>query len=243
MTNQSTNGQPPQWQVPSATQPQLGDGDLHLWRIDLADGADGPYWDCLSEDEVTRAQRYRFDRDRTRFVQSRGSLRHILSRYLNRPPAAITFTYGPHGKPSCTPNLSFNLSHSGNTALCALARHRRVGVDVEQYRPITHFSSLARRCLSEAELPAVMHLPEAQQQATFLQYWTAKEAYLKAIGCGLTQSLTSVTLQLSPLRLLSVPEPGNWIVHTISVEQAAAAVVIEGEAKNLQYWRFDVHNP
>ncbi|MEO1591916.1 MAG: 4'-phosphopantetheinyl transferase superfamily protein [Cyanobacteria bacterium J06632_22] len=231
------------WQTLAPDQPSpqstLADSSLHLWRIDLTDGADGPFWGCLSEDEVARAQRYRFDRDRTRFVQSRGSLRHILSRYLNQPPATITFTYGPYGKPSCTAaigtGLSFNLSHSGDVALCALTRHRRVGIDVEQYREITHFDSLARRCLTAAEIPTLEQLPMAQRQPIFLQYWTAKEAYLKAIGCGLTQSLTSVSLQLAPPKLISVPESGNWILQLFALDGAAAAVVVEGKTENSYY--------
>ncbi len=235
---QTDGGQTCDWQSPPLTL-ALTNNVLHLWRIDLSDGADGPYWGCLSEDEVTRAQRYRFERDRTRFVQSRGSLRHILSRYTTQVPADITFTYGPYGKPSCPtdtePNLSFNLSHSGNVALCAITRNRRVGIDVEQYREITHFDSLSRRCLSEAEIPHLQSLPPDQQQHTFLQYWTAKEAYLKAIGCGLTQSLTSVTLQIAPPKLLSMPEPGDWRVCWLEISQAAAAVVTEGQMNNAKY--------
>ncbi len=215
----------------------LENSHLHVWIIDLVDGADGPFWCCLSSDEVTRAQRYRFDRDRTRFVQSRGGLRHILSRYVGQTPDEITFSYGPYGKPSCAnlPELSFNLSHSGDIALCAVIRHRRVGIDVEQNRPLTHFESLSQRCLSETEILTLEQLPVDQRQSTFLQYWTAKEAYLKAIGCGLTQSLTGVSLQLEPPRLLSVPEPGDWSLQVLNLTTAAAAVVIEGAVDTLFY--------
>lgn len=220
----------------------LAHNHLHLWRIDLGQtdlvgSQDGGFWDCLSQDEVERANRFRFDRDRTRFVQSRGSLRHILSRYIGTAPQALTFTYSPHGKPSLAafPHLSFNLSHSGDMALCAVTRHRRVGVDVEQHRHITHFDSLSRRCLTEAERRTLEPLPEAERQQLFLQYWTGKEAYLKAIGCGLTQSLTSVSVQLSPPRLVQVPEPGDWHLYPVVVEQGAAAVVIEGKTASIQY--------
>ncbi|MEO0756448.1 MAG: 4'-phosphopantetheinyl transferase superfamily protein [Cyanobacteria bacterium J06648_16] len=218
------------WQSPPPML-QLDRQHLHLWRIDLSGGADRDYWPCLSRDERERAERFRFDRDRTRFVQSRGSLRYLLGRYLDKAPVDITFAYGPYGKPHCpqAEHLSFNLSHSDDQALCAVTHSRLVGVDVEQYRDLTYFDSLSRRCLAESELATLAQLPDHQRQPLFLQYWTCKEAYLKAIGCGLTRSLTSVHVQLHPPRLLAGVDSGDWRLHLTDLEGYAAAVVVDGD--------------
>ncbi|NEP16894.1 MAG: 4'-phosphopantetheinyl transferase superfamily protein [Leptolyngbya sp. SIO4C1] len=208
---------------------------VHLWEIPLQLSNISHYWDCLSEVEQSRANRFRFERDRHQFVHARGSLRHILSGYTQISPDRLEFLYGDYGKPqlAAQPDLQFNLSHSAGQALCAIAYQRRVGVDLEQVRLMSHFQSLSQRCLTplEAETLAPLSQPEAQRQ--FLQYWTCKEAYLKAIGQGLTQSLQTVEVQLSgPPQLLQVPEAGDWaltILQSRLPDDFVGAVVSEGQ--------------
>ena len=105
----------------------LRDGDLHLWLIPigLAPSQLDALAAALTPDEVDRAARFHFERDRARFVAARGSLRRILARYTRLPPEALRFDYSPHGKPSLaaalevSPSPAFNLSHSGDWALAA----------------------------------------------------------------------------------------------------------------------------
>ncbi|MEO0456976.1 MAG: 4'-phosphopantetheinyl transferase, partial [Cyanobacteria bacterium P01_A01_bin.114] len=125
---------------------------IQIWRICLESQPISPCQLCLSAEEQARAARFRFERDRRRFIQSRGSLRHILSRYLDCRPAEVAFTYGEYGKPQVSNDsaLAFNLSHSEDLALCAVGYRQRLGIDLEHLRPLTHFDSLSRRCLCDS---------------------------------------------------------------------------------------------
>jgi len=123
------------------TNPSIASGEAHVWRIDLElPGADiDREFILLSADERDRANRFIFKKDRNRYIAARSALRRTLGRYLQDDPAELRFTYGSHGKPSlhsaCNPqNLRFNLSHSGEVALIALAVATEVGIDVERIR-------------------------------------------------------------------------------------------------------------
>src|SRR5580692_8279906 len=108
----------------------------------------------LSEDEVARANRFRFEEDRIRWIRARSSLRLILSRYAGDDPARLVFRYGKHGKPALLPftDIEFNLSHAGDWAIIAIARSIPVGVDIERMRGNVDMAALLRR-LGETDLP------------------------------------------------------------------------------------------
>lgn len=224
--------------------PGLEADRIHVWRISLeaTPTAATAYRACLTAEEQTRADRFRFEHHRQRFIQSRGSLRYILGQYVSQPAASLRFAYEEYGKPFLAdfPEVSFNLSHSESLALCAVSRRRRLGVDLEVLREFKHFSGLRQRCLSVRESHDLDQLPPAQVQPTFLQYWTCKEAYLKATGRGLSESLQALEVQLTPQpRFLQVSEAGDW--HLRRVDPApgfVAALVSEGEAgvDYLDYW-------
>ena len=117
----------------------LGEDEVHVWRIALDCGDGDSLRSGLSSDELARAARFHFERDRTRFSVARAALREILAHYLGASPDEIAFVYGGHGKPALAPphgDLRFNLSHSHDVALCAVARGREVGVDVERIREL-----------------------------------------------------------------------------------------------------------
>src|SRR5881394_833913 len=100
------------------------------WCVRL-DAAPEPFYATLSDDERSRAARFRFERDRQRFVVARGVLRELLGRYLDIDPGQIRFVYNAFGKPELHPDfgggLNFNLAHSADLALIAIARDARVG--------------------------------------------------------------------------------------------------------------------
>lgn len=187
----------------------------------------------LAPDEQARAARFRFEHLRRRFTVARGALRAILGQALGLPPVSLTFTYGDHGKPSLTGDLlSFNLSHSEDRGLCAVAPNRAVGVDLEAMRPLTDMDALAARFYSQREAGLLRGLPPDQRTAAFFRAWSCKEAYVKATGKGLTLSTRQVEVTLLPheeARLLSVygdeAEAARWKLVTLEAAPGFAAAL------------------
>lgn len=211
---------------------------VQVWQVPLAVSDDivQAYFQCLSADERLRAERFRFDRDRRRFVVARGTLRHLLAKELGQTPESIDFCYGEYGKPSVPTvtngDFHFNVSHSGELALCALGYQYRVGVDVEKIKDIQRLDGMMGRCLLATEQAAVN--ADDNPLRAFLQRWTCKEAYLKAIGMGLIQSMTSVEVQLTPPMFAEVPQgqAKDWHLSVMNVpEDYVAALATEGIAE------------
>ena len=185
--------------------PPLGAHDVHVWRVPLDDDARADsYWSLLSEEERRRASRFVRDVHRRRFVAAHGALRSILAAYVNAEPAALDFVSGEHGKPALRdvtgrPSVEFNLSHSDDLALVAVARARAVGVDLERWSEVEHLE-LAERFFSPGERDALRALAHAPHlvEAGFFAAWTRKEAYLKATGQGITRGLHHFDVALTP---------------------------------------------
>jgi 4'-phosphopantetheinyl transferase len=151
---------------------------VDLWTISLSNPAPSQ----LSEDEIARANRFKFEEDRIRWTRARSSLRMILSRYAGDDPFRLGFVYGKHGKPALLPfsDVEFNLSHAGDWAMIAIARSIPVGVDIERIRPEVDMVPLLRRL---GEDDAETDLPDATQE--LFQVWTRREAKSKAAGGAL----------------------------------------------------------
>ena len=207
---------------------------LDLWRISLEQQAQV---ELLSEDELGRLNRYRFAADRRKFAVARSSLRQILARYVHKNPADLVFDYGPYGKPSLhnENSLQFNLSHSGEYALCGVAR-QVVGVDIEQLRSMERLDGLIQRCLAPAERQALAKSPPDQRSTGFLQYWTCKEAYLKATGQGISESLTAIEVELEPWPQLKEPQPPWQLQVLVPHVGYTAAVIVPREITQIRFW-------
>ena len=224
---------------------------IQLWQIPLEvpNHILNQYWEYLSPDEKARGDRFRFAKDRRRFVVARGVLRCLLAEQLKRSPSDIQFCYGEYGKPALARSLCrqgaskyekaaecdyhFNLSHSGEIALCVLGRDRTVGVDIEYLKDIKRLDGMMERCLTPRELTEVQQQPASEHLKAFLQRWTCKEAYLKAIGLGLTQSMQSVEVNLNPAQLTVVPQTckAGWHLRVLDVpDNYVGASVVAGEA-------------
>lgn len=165
----------------------LTPGEVHLWRAELTSLAESARTlvAVLSEDELGRAARFRFEKDRHRFIVVHAALRHNLSGYTGTPAGALRFSCGTHGKPSLQPPLlEFSLSHSHELALFAFAT-RPVGVDVEYLLRKLDFVAIARRYFSPEEAAAIAAGPPAWQAIAFFRSWTRREAFLKVTGRGL----------------------------------------------------------
>lgn len=185
----------------------------------------------LSKDEKIRADRYKFDLVRRRFIVARANLRLILSKYLDISPLEIEFSYGAKGKPFLAQNLDlhrnlqFNLSHSEDMAVCAIAADimdssNLLGIDLEYHRGIDNVKNLAKRLLSPEEFQLIQNLAsQSEQEHLFLRIWTVKEAYLKARGCGLGQlSSVSTIWQNDKIIGLSIPSTSEEICDRSSTD-------------------------
>ena len=178
------------WATPSSW-PRLSDDEIHVWCVELdAAGEVSALAACLSADEHERARGLLSGTHQRRFVVARGMLRQLLGRYLGQAPDAVAFLRGPYGKPFLQEGgLHFNVSHSHELALYAIARDREVGVDVEWMRPQVAHEQIAARFFSLEEQEALAQVPDEARRAAFYNIWTRKEAYVKARGDGIAAGL------------------------------------------------------
>lgn len=218
------------WQTPPH-ELKLGDSEVHVWLINL-DAIAFPV-EMLSIDERSRADRFKFAQHRDRFIAGRGFLRSLLGRYLNADPATLEFDYGTHGKPFLKHStLQFNLAHSQHLALYAVTFDRAVGIDIEQIRAIAQVEELAQRFFLPSEAETIRAQPDL-----FFQYWTCKEAFLKATGTGLS-GLKQIEIDQLQIKNIST-EAGSqqWQLYPIAInDQFAGAIVIEQN-----YFDLDLH--
>jgi medium-chain acyl-[acyl-carrier-protein] hydrolase len=194
---------PPAWQAVSGP-PDLAGHEVHVWRTPLEQPPEylQSLWQMLAPEELQRANRFHFDKDRRHYVACRGVLRLLLGRYLGREPSGLTFAYNPQGKPRLAGDeagrLCFNVSHSHGLALIAVARGREIGVDVERIRPEFAGERVAERFFSPVEVAELRALAEPERMEAFFACWTRKEAYLKATGMGLSLPLDCFDVSLTP---------------------------------------------
>jgi 4'-phosphopantetheinyl transferase len=222
---------------------ELAAGEVHVWSLplDISQSALASVTELLSPEERKRADRFRFEVQRNRFVVGRGLLRVILGRYCDIPPERLRFNYGPKGKPELTPGegarptggaLHFNLAHSEGLGVLAVTQTGPVGVDVEQVRRLLEFRELVGQFFSVREAAEFSRLEREQQPAAFFNLWTRKEALLKATGEGIGHSLNRVEVSFlpgEPARVLSLPaEPwagGKWSLVDLAISPSYAAAL------------------
>ena len=236
----------PTFSTASSPSAPLSRQEVHVWFCDLVlhEGDRSALASLLSIDERARAARFAFERDRHRFITSHGLLRTILARYVGGAASRIEFSAGTHGKPalsghSCAAqDIQFSLSHSGTYALVAVAAGRAVGVDVEVCRPGVDALQLAERFFAAGESQQIAQAPGDAQSRLFYRYWTAKEAYLKGRGVGLSLGLDRFEILFdgrSPRAQVRVADSGaldtNWQVQSLSLgDHVSGALAVEGDA-------------
>ena len=221
---------------------------VDIWRVtlDLSNDSVNFLGSSLSVEESKRASRFHFQVDRDRFIVAHGCLRDILGRYLRCEPHRINIITGDYGKPALLSDagFEFNLSHSGEYALIAIARGHRLGIDVERIRPEIELERMARRYFSAGEFSELMALPPDQRDVGFFNCWTRKEAYIKAQGLGLSLRLDSFDVSLTPsgstILRATRPEPqeaDHWTLLSINVAPGyAGALAVRGPGLEFRYW-------
>ena len=179
-----------------APQRSMSRGEIHVYeiRLDRA-GIATSALNCLSDEEKARADRFYFDRDRRRFIACRSSLRTLLAQYVGCRPMDITLAYGRRGKPYLLgAALGFNVSHSEDLALIALAREPDIGVDIEFNRPLNDIEAMILATGSAEERRILAGVDAEDRLRLFYRMWARKEALVKVDGAGLEIALTALTV-------------------------------------------------
>lgn len=229
----------------------LPEDEVHLWRVDLSTVAAGePHWQqILSADEKARAARFHFSRDRQCFTATRALLRTILASYAASSPTELLFRYSDKDKPSLSAGhsgnqIEFNVSHSGATALLAFARGRELGVDVEHIRENFDAVAIAQRFFSAHEQSELAALAPSEKFQAFFRCWTRKEAYIKAVGTGLSLPLDQFDVSLRPgdrsALLATRPDKAEaalWSLQEVSAGSGyVGALCVRGQGWRLKSW-------
>ncbi len=232
----------------------LNKSDLHIWRADLPqdEARSEIYWRVLNEEERQRASRFKFAKHRNRFIIARGILRFLLADYLSLLPQEVNFQYSAHGKPEIAPeqnpdSLRFNLSHSHDMATYVFAYRYDVGIDVEYLLHDCEANEIAKRFFSEKEYEEYCLVPDEFKQIAFFNAWTRKEAFIKAVGQGLSYRLSKFAVTLTPgqpARLLNIESDPNaaagWSLHAFEPNEnyvAAIAVNRPNYSPHYLQWR------
>ncbi len=212
------------WQTARDPAP-LRVGEVHLWRAALTPTPE--ICAALTTSEWMQAERFHHERERERFIATRGLLRLILSKYVDSEPEELEFSTGPFGKPELSSPLTalrFNLSHSDDLLLLAVTHGREVGVDLEFMRPEVPFETLADHYFDPDDAWDLRLLAKPDRPWKFYDIWTCTEAKLKAEGTGIAQGLI-------------VENPDRWSMHKLTPAAGyAAALAVEGGEFQLECW-------
>ncbi len=186
---------------------------------------------------------------RRRFIASRVVLRRVLAAYSPVPANRIDFSYGPHGKPHLAGDLAgcglhFNISHSKDRALFAISRSP-VGIDIQAKRMIKDMDALATRYFAAGEVRALRRTPAPKRQDAFFAGWTRKEAYLKAVGGGISLGLDSFEVAIEPhLDAALIRSNGNhdpkWVIRDLEPARGmVGAIAIQNPNCKLCCWQIE----
>ena len=209
--------------LPGAAEVAAHEVEVWFAPVALSDGSSVCGDWILSQDERTRAKSMA-PIPRRRFMETRTLLRKLLSAYLGVEPRAIKFAYGQRGKPVLAKrhsarNLHFSVSHTQTAAVFAFGRSA-LGVDIEGQRGIPNLEALARRFLAIGEIKALRSLPETEKEEAFLNCWTRKEAYAKALGEGIAMGFRNFEVTVSTGRGTALlgpdgnPDP-SWAIRDL----------------------------
>ena len=188
--------------------PKLGPKELHVWLLEDA-SKPGRCWQLLSPDERKRAVRFHKKCDADGFIVRRAALRQILGGYLDVPPETVKLAYNAHGKPflnDALGSLEFNVSHSGSVALVAVTRDHPIGIDIEVITNDFPVTEMAPEVFSPGELARFFQLPADAKQIEFFRTWVAKEAFLKALGKGLSIEPNTLEVNALPVDFIKTVE-------------------------------------
>jgi 4'-phosphopantetheinyl transferase len=219
-------------------------GQVQIWKVPLPlpNEAIARLNAWLSHEERERIAKFRFLKDRQRFISARGALRVVLASYLDARPVDLAFEYGPFGKPAlagpaATADVAFSLSHCNDLALIAVASCPQLGIDVEGIREVPELAHIVERYFSNEERTAIKSAATAARSKLFLQLWTRREAAAKARGLDLSAALSDLGIPLyapgSGACFAQVGQDGWWLQDLDLASAHVAAVCAHGRACTL----------
>jgi 4'-phosphopantetheinyl transferase len=225
----------------------LGPDELHVRSLRFADAASlrDRFQRQLDHAERVQSRRFATDELRRRWAIGRGAVREILAGYLGIAardvaivPRPCVACGGPHGKPALAPpadGLRFNVSHTGELLLVAVAHGREVGIDAEPVGRARPLASTAHSWLGDPESRALECVPPQERDQALLRLWTLKEAYLKAVGVGLNADLREVVVALGGEPALQAapaePHPERWLLLPVETpDDTVASLAVRARA-------------
>ena len=211
--------------------------DLQLYqaRLDISQIDFEHLWQFLAEDERSRANNFKREHLKQRFVAARGNLREILGKHLSCEPSEIIFSYGDRGKPYVE-GIYFNVAHSQDLAIYVVCGDRDMGVDLEYIDPKCDVEGISQHYFLPSEHEIIRSLSDREKYLAFFRAWTLKESYAKATGQGIANTLNLV--DISSLLKMPIGETlqiDGWTLTTLETQPnyAAALCVAISQAQNL----------
>ncbi len=230
----------------------LSDNEVQIWivNIETLKVKQDFFYDLLNKDETRRASKFRFEKDSSTFILTRGVLKWLLGHYLNQSPNTISFEYGPFGKPYYMnqKNLNFNVSHSGSIAVIGFVRQLEFGIDVEYVKHDFDVMDIVDNYFSKKEIAALQNLPKDKQTDMFYRGWTRKEAFIKAKAKGLSFPLDAFSITMDSDKTAEVyetlwddTEKSLWrIIPFKSAPGYKSAFAALGAIKNISFSQFQI---
>jgi 4'-phosphopantetheinyl transferase len=228
---------------------KLTEKAVHLWSVplDIDHETQVKYWRLLGEDEKSKANRFKFRSDHIKYIACRGALRILLGQYLRIEAKKVEINYLKNGKPNHNSNLEFNVSHSEDWAVIGFALDTILGVDIEYIRRVIEFEDIARRFFSKEESKLVLNAPRNEIPLYFYSCWTRKEAFIKALGDGLSFPLDQFEVSCKPgtmPQLLKTnwnpAEVEKWSLWSFQRDEAyTGAIALRGPKKIISYYTWD----
>jgi 4'-phosphopantetheinyl transferase len=204
------------WKVDIQVEPIIAPDEIHIWMIPLSvDPTICSAELCLlSDDEAMRANRFRFDRDRSHYVMAHAAMRRVLGRYLRRSPESLEFRLSAFGKPDVVAapgarQLQFSLSRSRSRSLLAISDDVPLGVDCEYVQEDFPVLSVAQQFFTKNEVLQLQRKSGKDQVKAFYRCWTRKEALVKAFGAGLSCPLDVFSVDVDTLEAQMPCNEGN----------------------------------
>lgn len=213
--------------------------EVHIWQVSNDLWSESESFHLLTNEEKTRASKFRFIKDRKNFIIGRAVLKTLASSYLNRAIEKIHVVFGEQGKPGLKNEtaLKFNLSHSKNQLLLAFTKDSEIGVDIEFNQTQIEIEKIAKQFFAPAEIDELKELDHSLQLPAFYRCWTRKEAVIKALGGGLSIPLDRFVVSFLPnesARMKRIDwqdeEANKWTIHSQEFhEEFTGAIAVRTE--------------
>lgn len=232
----------------------LTSGHIDIWRtsLDISTVKVKGYYELLDSEEKTRVNNYKSSKRSNEFIITRGVLRKTIADLFKVPPSSFQFKYTDKDKPFLKTDilgvpLSFNISHSSDHALIAMGFERKLGVDIERIRNNVDFKKLARRFFSKQESEALENYPDTSIPSAFFSCWSRKEAFVKALGDGISFGLSEFTVSIHPeqseIKLETHYDPlatDDWCINNIPAgNEYAAAICSNRPNYEIRLWQVE----